>query len=331
MSVLILDGGHCLVPEVRGSLDGMTRLLEIEEVTHRYGAHVALDRVDLAVRSGECVALLGPNGAGKTTLVGLATGLLDVQDGNVRVCGGNPHRAATRRRLGVVQQTMGFPRSAKVGEVVRAAAVRAGRRGAAAAPVMAEVGITELGRRGTGKLSGGQQQRVALAMALVGDPALLLLDEPTVGLDIAARRDFHRTIAARRDAGIGVVLTTHVVEEAAALADRVVVLAKGRVVAEDSPAGLVARLPDRTITARTGVHDATLRALPDVLDVSRDGPRVRVATTEPERVLRAWLALDVHLADLRVEGAGLERALLALTGEEPSYVHENRLEVSACR
>jgi ABC-2 type transport system ATP-binding protein len=302
-------------------------LLEIDEVTHRYGTVPAVDGVDLTVRAGECVALLGPNGAGKTTLVKLATGLLSVQQGRVRVCGGDPRLAATRRSMGVVQQSMGFPRTAKVGEIVRAAAVRTGRRAAAAGPVLAEVGLGEFTGRRAGALSGGQQQRVALAMALVGDPALLLLDEPTVGLDIAARRGFHRTIAARRDAGTGVVLTTHLVEEAAALADRIVVLHRGRIVAADSPAGLVARLPDRTITARSTLGDTVLRSLPGVLGVVREDRHVRVATTEPERVLRRWLALDDQLTDLRVEGAGLEQALLVLTGHDATGAE--RTEVPA--
>lgn len=298
----------------------MTNVLEIDGVRHRYGAHIigrtepALDGVDLDVAAGECVALLGPNGAGKTTLVGLATGLLARQEGRVTVCGGDPRRAATRRRLGVVQQTMGFPRTETVGDLVRGAAVRAGRPASAAGPVLAEVGVSELWPRRAGKLSGGQQQRVALAMALVGDPALLLLDEPTVGLDITARRAFWRNLAQRRDAGVGIVLTTHIVEEAAAVADRVVVLHRGRVVAADTPAGLTALLPDRTITARTALDDVALRAIPGVLDVRRDGDRVRVSTTEPERVLRAWLPADESITDLRVQGAGLEQALFALTG-----------------
>jgi ABC-2 type transport system ATP-binding protein len=290
--------------------------LQIRDVRHRYGAVTALGGVDLAVGAGECVALLGPNGAGKTTLVGLATGLLAPQQGTVRVCGHDPRRAATRRHLGVVQQSMGFPSTLRVGELVRGAAVRAGRSRGAAGPVLAEVGITDLGGRRAGKLSGGQQQRVALAMALVGDPDLLLLDEPTVGLDVVARQAFWRTIAARRDGGAGVLLTTHVVEEAAAVADRVVVLHRGRVVAADTPAGLTALLPDRTITARTTLDDAALRLLPGVVSVARDGEHVRVATTEPERVLRNWLAADERLTDLRVAGAGLEQALLALTGEQ---------------
>ncbi|WP_300018753.1 ABC transporter ATP-binding protein [Pseudonocardia sp.] len=298
----------------------MTDVLAIRGAHHRYGAQTALDGVDLTVAAGECVALLGPNGAGKTTLVGLATGLLARQAGEVAVCGTDPRRAATRRRLGVVQQEMGFPRTETVGELVRGAAVRAGRPAAAAGPVLAEVGISELRPRRAGKLSGGQQQRVALAMALVGDPALLLLDEPTVGLDVAARRAFWRNLAQRRDAGVGIVLTTHIVEEAAAVADRVVVLHRGRVVASDTPAGLTALLTDRTITARTALDDATLRALPGVASVRRDGDRVRLGTTEPEQVLRAWLPTDHTVADLRVEGAGLEQALVALTGEPT--VHE---------
>jgi ABC-2 type transport system ATP-binding protein len=299
-----------------GMTDVGEQILEIDGVHHRYGALAALDGVDLDVRAGECVALLGPNGAGKTTLVGLATGLLSVQAGKVAVCGGDPRRAATRRHLGVVQQKMGFPTTLNVHELVRGAAVRAGRSGSAVGPVLTEVGITDLARRRAGKLSGGQQQRVALAMALVGDPDLLLLDEPTVGLDVASRRAFWHTIGARRDAGVGIVLTTHIVEEAAAVADRVIVLHRGRVVAADTPAGLTALLPDRTITARTTLDDGALRALPGVLSVDHGGGRVRIATTEPERVLREWLTLDEQLTDLRVEGASLERAMFALTGEE---------------
>lgn len=294
----------------------MTEVLDIDGVHHRYGAHVALDGVDLTVRAGECVALLGPNGAGKTTLIGLATGLLARQRGRVAVCGGDPRRAATRRDLGVVQQTMGFPNTETVGELVRGAAVRAGRTVSAVGPVLAEIGVSDLRPRRAAKLSGGQRQRVGLAMALVGDPALLLLDEPTVGLDVTARRAFWQILARRRDAGVGMVLTTHIVEEAAAVADRVVVLHRGRVVAADTPAGLTALLPDLTVSARTAVDDVTLRALPGVRTVRRDGDHVQVGTTEPEQVLREWLALDRTLSGLRVEGAGLEQALVSLTGEQ---------------
>ncbi|HZG90826.1 MAG TPA: ABC transporter ATP-binding protein, partial [Pseudonocardia sp.] len=175
------------------------------------------------------------------------------------------------------------------------------------------VRLEEFAKRRPSQLSGGQQQRVALAMALVGEPDLMLLDEPTVGLDVAARRAFWQVLARRRAAGVGIVLTTHILEEAAAMADRVVVLHRGRVIAEDTPAGLTGRLADRTLTARTELDLDALRGLPGVLTAERDGGRVRLTSAEPERVLRAWLPLDTGLSDLRVEGAGLEQALLALT------------------
>lgn len=293
--------------------DELSAALLVRGVHHRYGSQVALDGVGLTVRPGECVALLGPNGAGKSTLIGLATGLLPVQSGAVQVGGADPRRASTRRRLGVVQQSTGFPRTLTVNELVGGAAVRVGRRAGAATPVLAEVGIGGLWRRRAGTLSGGQQQRVGLAMALVGDPALLLLDEPTVGLDVASRRALWRILAARRDHGAGLLLTTHVVDEAAAFADRVVVLQRGRVVAADSPTALTARLPDRTIIARTTLADAVLRSFPGMASVDREGDWVRVATAAPEEVLRHWLAADHTVADLRVEGASLDDALLALT------------------
>jgi ABC-2 type transport system ATP-binding protein len=303
---------------------GREPALLVSGIEHVYGAVPALggsDRggVDLEVAPGECVALLGPNGAGKTTLIGLATGLLAVQAGRVTVGGGDPRRAATRRRLGVVQQQMGFPRTLTVAELVRGAAVRAGRPATTARRALAEVGITALADRRSAALSGGQQQRVALAMALVGEPELLLLDEPTVGLDVTARREFWQTVVARRDAGAGVLLTTHVVEEAAAVADRVVVLHAGTVVAAGTPSDLTALLPDRTVSARTTLPAGAVADLPAALSVALDGHRLRVSSTAPEELLRGWLAADPFLADLRVEGASLEQALVALTDTPPAH------------
>jgi ABC-2 type transport system ATP-binding protein len=293
-------------------------VLEVEGLGHRYGQLAALHDVTLGVAAGECVALLGPNGAGKTTLVHAVIGLRAVQRGTVRVAAGDPRAAATRRRLGVVQQSVGFPRTLKVGELVRGAAVRLGLGPAVADPVLAEIGITDLAGRRAGKLSGGQQQRVQLAMALVGDPRLLVLDEPTIGLDASSRRAFWRTLAGRRDRGAGVLLTTHQIDEAAAVADRVIMLHCGRVMAADTPTALTSLLPDRTVTARTDLGDARLRAIAGEA-VTRDGAHVRIATAAAERVVRALLAADPDLSDLRVEGAGLEEALLALVdGERPA-------------
>jgi ABC-2 type transport system ATP-binding protein len=287
--------------------------LEIRGLRHRYGRTQALVGVDLAVAAGECVALLGPNGAGKSTVVGCAIGLLPVQDGVVRLLGGDPRSAASRRGLGVVQQSLGFPTTLKVRELVSGAAVRGGRPAAAAGPVLAELGIAELAGQRAGKLSGGQKQRVQLAMALVTDPDLLVLDEPTNGLDVPTRRQLWDILARRRAGGVGVLVTTHLIEESAGLADRVVVVDQGQVLADAPPDELVRRLPDRTVSAATGLTDAQLVRLPGALGVRREPDLVRVQTRSPETLLRAWLAADPTLSGLRVQDAGLAEAVVALT------------------
>jgi ABC-2 type transport system ATP-binding protein len=288
-------------------------VLAVQGVRHRFGGTCALDGVDLRVGAGECVALLGPNGAGKTTLVNLVSGLLARQDGRIRLAGGDPRNAATRRHLGVVQQSLGFPNTLKVGELITGAAVRGGRSRAAAGPVLAELGLTDLIGRRAGKLSGGQKQRVQLAMALVTEPDLLVLDEPTAGLDVPARRRFWQILAQRRARGTGVLVTTHLIEESATIADRVIVLDHGRVLADDTPDALVDRLPDRTVIARTSLGQERLAALPGVVSARTEGEHVRLGTRTPEALLRVLLAADPELSDLRVEGAGLAEAVVGLT------------------
>ncbi|SOB86091.1 ABC transporter ATP-binding protein [Streptomyces sp. 1331.2] len=294
-------------------------VLTAESLRYRYGETVALDGVDLRVDPGECVALLGPNGAGKSTLVMLAVGLLAPQQGTVRILGGDPRRAKTRRHLGVAQQTLGFPSTLTVSELVGGAAVRGGLRAAAAGPVLAELGLTELARRRASKLSGGQKQRVQLAMALVTDPALLVLDEPTVGLDTQARRHFWQILAQRRAQGTAVLVTTHLIEESGAVADRVVVLDRGRILADAPPQELVSRLPDRTVTVRTALDPDGLERLPGVLRVGRERDLVTIQTRSPEQLLRLLLEQDPELSELRVQDVGLAEAVVALTDHrEPS-------------
>ena len=298
----------------------MNNVVTIRGLAHRYGATHALRGVDLTVAAGECVALLGPNGAGKTTLVGALTGMLAPSAGIARIDGADPRRPATRRRLGVVHQQAGFPRTLKVRELVSGWAVRAGRPASDAEAVLTEVGLHDLAKRRVTALSGGQQQRLQLAMALVVDPTLLVLDEPTVGLDIDARRRFWATLAARRDRGTAVLLTTHQIEEAAAVADRVVVLHEGIVIASGHPADLTAQLPDRTVTARTALRDSELRALPGVLDVTVADGRIRATSARAEATVQALLAADPTLSDLRVEGATLEQAIVAMTTQKSQEV-----------
>ena len=294
----------------------MEYVLEVRGLVHRYGDHTAIAGVDLTVKSGECVALLGPNGAGKTTLVRNVIGLIQGEADLIEVAGGDPRRAETRRKLGVVQQAVGFPRSLTVGEIVSGAAARRGCPPEAATHAIAEMGLAGLEKRRAAKLSGGQQQRLQLAMGLVADPVLLVLDEPTEGLDVEARRRFWNTIRRRLDNGTGVLITTHIVDEAAAVADRVVVVDRGRVVAEGTPDELRRTLPNRRVSVRTKVPVSVIRALDAVEAVElRDG-RTVVATTDSEQVVRTLLDLDPEASDLTVATASLEEFLVAMTHHE---------------
>lgn len=290
----------------------MDTLLSVTGLERRYGAVRAVDGLDLQVTAGEVVALLGPNGAGKTTLSNCVIGLLEPHAGEVVVLGGDPRRAAIRRQLGVVQQDVGFPTTLRVGEVVSGAAVRSGRDAVVARAALGEVGLEELARRRASRLSGGQQRRLQLAMALVSDPRLLVLDEPTEGLDVTARRGFWDMLANRRDAGVGVLLTTHAVAEAAEVADRVVVVHDGRVVAEGAPDTLTARVAPRRIRARTTVPLPVIAAWPEVASASAQGEAVEIVATPVEAVVRRLLDHDPDLADLTVTAATLADALVAL-------------------
>ncbi|HSJ29341.1 MAG TPA: ABC transporter ATP-binding protein [Acidimicrobiia bacterium] len=294
----------------------MKNVLEVRGLVHRYGGHTALAGVDLTVQSGECVALLGPNGAGKTTLVRNVIGLIEGNADLIEVAGGNPRSAETRRKLGVVQQAVGFPRTLTVGEIVGGAAARRGYPPEAASRAIAEMGLAGLEKRRAAMLSGGQQQRLQLAMGLVADPVLLILDEPTEGLDVDARRRFWNTVRQRLDDGAGVLITTHLVDEAAAVADRVVVVDQGRVVAEGTPDELRRTLPDRRIEIRTKVPVDVIRALDSVEAVElRDG-RTVIAATKSEQVVRTLLDLDPDANDLTVATASLEEVLVAMTHTE---------------
>ncbi len=294
-----------------------THVLALSDVTYTYPAAdaPAVTGVDLTVAPGQCLALLGPNGAGKSTLVRAITGLARPDRGEVRVVGGDPTRAASRRHLGVMLQDGEFPRHLRVRELIEGAAVRAGLPAAAAAAVHREVGIDDLADRRAAELSGGQRRRVHLARALVTDPSLLVLDEPTVGLDGDARRVFWQRLADRRDRGMAVLLTTHDVEEVGAVADRVAVIAGGRLVADTDPAGLVARMPDRVVTARTSLPRRRVAALLGDVDHTLADGALRVHAREPERLVRRLLDADPTLTELRVTGASLEEAVLAVAND----------------
>jgi ABC-2 type transport system ATP-binding protein len=210
----------------------MVAVIELQGVTQRYGDVVALEGVDLTVARGEVVALLGPNGAGKSTVFELVLGLLRPTDGRVTVLGEPPGRS--RHRVGAMVQGAGLPEDATARELVRLV----GRSYPAQLPVeeaLRRAGLADRAERLVGVLSGGERQRLLLALVLVGAPELLLLDEPTVAMDVTARRGFWRHTRAAAAVGATVVVATHHLDEAAAVADRVVVLLGGRVVADATP------------------------------------------------------------------------------------------------
>lgn len=281
-------------------------------ITHRYGAHRALDGFDLEVRAGEVLALLGPNGAGKSTALGLLTGLLRVQQGRVELCGGDPRDAASRRALGVMLQEARLPETLRVGELVRqfSAAYPDPRP---LAETLALAGLEDLERRTYAALSGGQQRRVQFALAICGRPRVVLVDEPTTGLDADARRAFWAVLRGLRLEGAALVLTTHYLEEADALADRVAVIRAGRIVAEGTPMQLKARFGGTRLRCRSVLEPAEVGTLPGVREVHREGGRLHVVCADASAVVRELMARDPALAELEVVPGSLEDSILDLT------------------
>ncbi|BCW89735.1 Vitamin B12 import ATP-binding protein BtuD [Alphaproteobacteria bacterium SO-S41] len=280
----------------------------------RFGATLALNGLDLEIAPGGVTALLGPNGAGKTTAIGLMLGRLRPDAGEALLFGRDPRDLAARQRIGVMLQSAGLPQQLTVMEQVM---LFAGYYEAAmpAAEAVALAGLGGLERRRCSALSGGQQRRLQFALAIVGRPDMLVLDEPSVGLDLEARRALWTTIRALRDRGATVLLTTHHLEEAEALADRVVVIDKGRVRASGSVADMKALVSGRSIRCLTALDDAALAALPGVRQVSRSGRHVVLLSEAGEATMRALLAADAGVADLQLTGAGLEEAFDALVAE----------------
>ncbi len=287
-------------------------LARLRGARKRYGKLEALRGVDLDLRGGELLALLGPNGAGKTTAIGLLLGLLRPDAGTVELFGADPQDIAARRNIGVMLQDASLPPTLKVGELLRlTASYYPAPRSVAEAADMA--GVADLLARPYAKLSGGQQRRVQFALALCGRPRLLFLDEPTVGMDLQARQKLWAAIRALVAEGCGVVLTTHYLEEAEALADRVCVVAHGRIVSEGSVDALRARIAVKQVRCSTALRAADVAGWPEVAEARTDGDRLWMSTPSAEALLRRLLSADPALADLEVRAAGLAEAFTELT------------------
>ncbi|GLQ49633.1 ABC transporter ATP-binding protein [Dyella flava] len=287
----------------------------------RYGPLTALDGVDLVLHRGELLAVLGPNGAGKSTSISLLLGLIRPDGGRAELFGRDPQQIDARRRIGVMLQSAMLPITLRVTELLRLVASyypnpRPLQESAALA------GIGDLLQRPYGKLSGGQQRRVQFALALCGRPELVFLDEPTVGMDIDARQKLWAAMRALVAEGCSVVLTTHYLEEAEALAQRVVVMGKGRVLSEGSVDALRAQVPLTRIRCVTDLDAATVANWPQVAVAERDGGRLRISTSAAESVLRRLLDADAALSELEVQRAGLAEAFTELTRDEPAIEQE---------
>ena len=291
------------------------RPVRLVEASKSYGSVEALRATSFEARSGEAVALLGPNGAGKTTAISLMLGLRAPTSGRAALFGGDPRRPSNRRRVGAMLQESGVPETLKVREVVEMFA-RLHRRPVGTHAALDAAGLAKKAGAKTGALSGGERQRLYFALCIVGDPDVLFLDEPTVGLDVESRRSFWERIREMHRRGKTIVLTTHYLEEADALADRVVVVDRGEVVAEGTPREIKARVGGRMVRFRSPTLDAgILPGLPGVQRVGSEDGAFELYSTEPEKALEELFARGVPMEGLEVRGAGLEEAFVALTGK----------------
>jgi ABC-2 type transport system ATP-binding protein len=276
----------------------------------------AVREVDFTIAPGETVALLGPNGAGKTTTIDMILGLLEPDGGTVTVFGRPPAAAVRAGSVGGMLQTGALLRDLNVRELVAMMA--------ALYPdpldvdeVLAMTNLKPIAGRRTQKLSGGETQRTRFAVALVSNPELLILDEPTVALDVESRRDFWTAMRAFAGRGKTVLFATHYLEEADAYADRVVLLARGRVVADGPPTEVKALVGTRTIRATLpAVPAEELERLPGVTHAERRGESIALSCADSDAAVRALLAAYPAARDLEISGAGLEQAFLQLTGDE---------------
>lgn len=291
---------------------------QLIDATKKYGAVEALKGVSLEIELGEVVAMLGPNGAGKTTSISLLLGLRKPTSGQALLFGLKPDDLNARSRVGVMLQESGIPAMLKVRELVDLfrsyyPKPMTGRR------AIAMAGLEEKANAQVKELSGGQRQRLYFALAVCGDPDVLFLDEPTVGMDVEGRRAFIERIAEFIQVGRTVVLTTHYLEEADQLAKRVIVVDRGVVIADASPKEIKSRVAGKRVRfGAPGLTDRDLEGLPVTASTIVDH-RVQLLTNQPEAVLRELYRRGVEITDLEVSGADLEEAFISLTtrkGEE---------------
>lgn len=291
-----------------------------EDVVKTYGAKRALDGLDLRLSSGSVTALLGPNGAGKTTSVSLMLGLTKPSAGAVRIGGLPPGHRELRERIGAMLQETPAPDGLTVKETLQLFRSYYKRPLPLERLLQASGLEREAGKRAS-SLSGGQKRRLAFAVALAGDPDMIVLDEPTVGMDVESRIRFWDIVKGLAARGKTILLTTHYLEEADAVADRIAVIAEGKLVAQGSPAELKAAMPLRRLSFRTldeALSLEALSAMPGVEQVEAQGGVIRLLAADTDKLLRRLFARGIAMSDIQVEAASLETVFRQLTSAESS-------------
>ncbi|MGO4228517.1 ABC transporter ATP-binding protein [Arthrobacter sp. YAF34] len=297
--------------------------VEASGLRKSFGKVRAVDGVDLHIRPGEIVAFLGPNGAGKTTTIDMLLGLGTPDSGDIRIYGSTPRAAIARGQVSAVMQTGGLLKDLTVRETVRlTASLFADSR--PVDEVLERAGILEIADRLVEKCSGGQQQRLRFAMALLSDPGLLILDEPTTGMDVEGRRDFWSAIRSDAARGRTVIFATHYLDEADAYADRIIMIRRGRIVADGTAAEIKALAAGRTVRATVADLDqAAVAAVDGVDSVALRGGQLTVRTRNSDAVAR-YLLTRTDAVDLEITSHNLEDAFLALTSDDPGAAGEER-------
>ena len=292
-------------------------LAELSAVSKRFGKIEALNHFELQVRPAELLAVLGPNGAGKSTAIALMLGLQQPDSGIVRLFGGSPMNVANRMQIGVMMQDSGLAPELRVREHIDLVASYYPDP-LSAEEALALTGTSPLANRPYGKLSGGQKRQVQFAMAIVGRPKLLFLDEPTVGLDIRSRELMWVALRELVHQGVSIVLTTHYLEEAEALSDRVVVLANGRSIASGTVDEMRALVDRKRISCVSSISADLISTWPGVQAVSRDRGRLHITATNADTIVKQLVFTDADFRELEVQRAGLAEAFTELTQEVAS-------------
>ncbi|MFG2572493.1 ABC transporter ATP-binding protein [Streptomyces sp. NPDC048481] len=288
-----------------------------DQVSKSFGNVRAVDGLTLSLRPGETVALLGPNGAGKSTTLDLLLGLKQPDSGSVRVFGVTAREAIVAGRVGAMLQSGGLMDEVTVAELVGLACALHPKP-YKASEVMARAGIAQIAARKVNKLSGGQAQRVRFALATAGDSDLIVLDEPTTGMDVTARQAFWATMREQADQGRTVLFATHYLEEADAIADRVLVLHRGRLLADGTAAEIKAKAGARRVSfdLEGVIDERALRGLPFLTALDVSGHTVRIQSADADATVHALYGLGVYPRNLEVAGLGLEQAFVAITAAE---------------